>query len=79
MHRVIRVTAQWDDEACVWTASSDDIGGLSVEAADFDTLRKKVLAAVLDLIEMNGDDDDGAQDIPVHICADRLETIRRYA
>ncbi len=54
----IIVKAQWDEEARVWVATSDDIQGLAVEADTQEELGKKVLDAVQDLIECNGVESD---------------------
>ena len=51
---VIFVDAVRDEEASVWVATSDDIGGLAVEAETFEALAEKVIAAITDLVEMNG-------------------------
>lgn len=47
------VTAQWDDEAEVWVASSDDVPGLVTEAATLDALYARVVAVVPELLEDN--------------------------
>lgn len=67
----IVVKAIWDDDAQVWSAYSTDIQGLAIEAASFDVLRERVLAAVCELIELNGIESD-SPDIPVHIMAESL-------
>jgi hypothetical protein len=67
----IIVRASWDDEAEVWVASSKDIDGLSVEAPTLEGLEPKVVAALSDLIELNGIGSDLAE-IPVHIMAEQL-------
>lgn len=67
----IIVRANWDDEAGVWAASSRDIDGLSVEAPTLEALEPKVLAALSDLIELNGIESD-LPEIPVHIMAEQL-------
>jgi hypothetical protein len=67
----IIVRASWDDEAEVWVASSKDIDGLSVEAPTLEGLEPKVVAALSDLIELNGIDSDLAE-IPVHIMAEQV-------
>ena len=48
------VTLTWDSEACIWTAVSDDIPGLVLEADTVDKLIQKVLLAAPELIELNG-------------------------
>ncbi|PYB77913.1 hypothetical protein DMY87_01895 [Rhizobium wuzhouense] len=46
--------ATWDDEAEVWVATSNDIEGLAVESDSMEKLQPKVMAAVADLLELNG-------------------------
>lgn len=48
------VNFTWDDEASVWTASSEDIPGLVLESGSFDALVERVRFAVPELIELNG-------------------------
>lgn len=73
-HTSIVVRAEWDSEAEVWVASSSDIDGLSVEAATIETLNKKVLAAISDLIELNGIDSN-LSEIPVHLLAEQFSRV----
>ena len=70
----IFVRATWDDEAGVWVATSNDIDGLAVEAETREALIEKVVAAVTDLIELNGIDTD-LPEIPIHVMSeDRIAT-----
>lgn len=64
-HEII-VRAEWDDEAQVWVATSDDIQGLAIEADTIEMLKGKVVPAIEDLIETNGLDSELAE-IPVKI------------
>ena len=73
-HSSIVVRAQWDGEAGVWVASSTDIDGLSVEAGTVELLNAKVLAAIADLIELNGIESDLAE-IPVHLLAEQFSRV----
>lgn len=73
-HLSIIVRAEWDSEAAVWVASSTDIDGLAVEAATLEQLEPKVVAAITDLIELNGLNYDAAE-IPVHIMAEQLARV----
>lgn len=70
----IIVKANWDDEAQVWVATTNDIDGLSVEADTMEALKAKVDAALIDLIELNGAISD-LPEIPVHIMSDQLSRI----
>lgn len=47
------VVAQWDEEAGVWVATSDDIPGLVSEAKTIDDLVKRVVAVAPELLEDN--------------------------
>ncbi len=47
------VTADWDPEASVWVAGSDDIPGLVAEAATVEGLLTKLEILVPDLLRLN--------------------------
>ena len=44
---------QWDPEAAVWIATSDDIIGLVLESGSVDALIERVRCAVPELLELN--------------------------
>ncbi len=48
------VDMQWDAEACVWIATSEDITGLVLEGGSADALIERVRSAVPELLELNG-------------------------
>lgn len=48
-----QVKIEYDKDAGVWIATSDDIVGLVLESESFDELFKKVLTAAPELIELN--------------------------
>ena len=48
------VNAEWDDEAEVWVASSEDVPGLATGADTLDTLIEKLKIVVPELLEANG-------------------------
>lgn len=50
-----RVVFRWDDEAKVWTATSEDVPGLVLESSSFDKLVSRVRLAIPELIELNGE------------------------
>lgn len=50
-----RINFQWDDEAAVWIATSQDVPGLVLESGSFDALLERVKYAVPELIDLNGD------------------------
>ena len=54
MARPIIVHADWDPEASVWVATTQDVRGLVTEAESIEALRAKLPGMVLDLLEENG-------------------------
>ncbi len=47
------VKIEWDSEAQVYVATSDDVPGLGTEHADADALMRKVLELVPELLLLN--------------------------
>lgn len=70
----VLVRAEWDDEAGVWVATSEDVPGLVAEHGDFRALQTMVLELVPVLLAENGmiPQPHGSFDIPVHIAANAL-------
>ena len=54
MDKPFYVHAQWDDEANVWVASSDDVPGLVTEADTTEALVQKLKTLIPELLELNG-------------------------
>jgi predicted RNase H-like HicB family nuclease len=79
MVRPYEVRAFWDAEARRWWAESDDIPGLVTEATNFDELVERVMAVAPELLAVNSDAFEAgeAEDVPVHMVAERTEVIRR--
>ena len=48
------MTAEWDSEAGVWVAESDDVPGLVAEAESPNLLRDKLRVLIPELLEVNG-------------------------
>ena len=48
------VTAEWDDEAKVWVASSDDVPGLATGAETFEGLIERLKIVIPELLVENG-------------------------
>ena len=65
------VEVEWDEEARVWVATSDDVPGLTSEHSDFAALEDMVLELVPMLLRENNILPPSAQsyEIPVHIMA----------
>jgi len=54
MQKVFFVRAEWDPEAGVWVATSDDVPGLVTEADTLESLSAKLEIMVPELLEANG-------------------------
>lgn len=68
------ISADWDQEAGVWVATSDDVPGLATEAATLEALLDKLRAMVPELLELNGAM-PASRDIPYRVVAQRHETV----
>ena len=64
------IKLEWDSEANVWIATSDDVPGLVLESGSLDALIERVKYAVPELLELNGKKYDG---IPLHFKSERHE------
>jgi predicted RNase H-like HicB family nuclease len=53
-HGVYEVLAQWDTEAGVWVAESEDVPGLVAEADSPNALVQKLRTLIPELLELNG-------------------------
>ena len=51
MEYIINLT--WDNEACVWIATSADIPGLVLESGSFDALLERTRIAIPELLTLN--------------------------
>ena len=76
MARPIVVHADWDPEASVWVATTQDLCGLVTEAASVEALRAKLPGMILDLLEENGVSDLTASIEIVARASDRLQANR---
>ncbi len=77
---IYTVRCEWDPEAMVWVASSDDVPGLATGADTLDALVDKLKVVIPELLEANGllnSDDTG--DIPFDVIAERHERAPRAA
>jgi len=70
----IAVDAEWDADAGVWVATSDDVPGLVAHHADLRALEAMVLELIPILLVENGLVGAGepVRDLPVHIAAHAL-------
>ena len=53
MQKIYFVRAEWDDEAKVWVATSDDVPGLATEAETMEELSKKLEVMIHELLTEN--------------------------
>ena len=51
--RVLHVQAEWDPEAAVWVATSDDVPGLATEAGTTERLTEKLRTLIPELLAAN--------------------------
>ena len=65
------VRAEWDEEASVWVATSDDVPGLVTEAATMEGLIEKRKVIIPELLEANGIRID--QEVPFEVITRRFE------
>lgn len=49
----LEIYAEWDAEAGVWVATSEDVPGLIMEAASMDVLIERLQFIVPELMELN--------------------------
>ena len=54
MVKVLFIRAEWDAEAEVWVATSDDVPGLATEADTIEALSSKLEIMVPELLDANG-------------------------
>ena len=74
------VHCEWDPDARVWVATSDDVPGLATGADTLDDLIEKLKVVIPELLEANGVLSPGQQgDIPFAIIAERHEKAPRAA
>ena len=72
-----RVRADWDAEAEVWVAFSDEVPGLATEAPTLEALAEKLRGLIPELLEANHVvRADGAREISFEIVGHRREHLR---
>ena len=72
----LKVDAFWDEEAQVWTASSEDIPGLATEAESLEALTQKLMVLAPELLQLNQVKyGDSGQDIIIDLISQRVNKI----
>jgi hypothetical protein len=65
------VRAEWDQDACVWVATSDDVPGLATEETTMEALIEKLKIVVPELLQANGL--ELGEEVPFEILTRRFE------
>ena len=77
MQRPFLFRVDWDEDAAVWTADSDDIPGLATEAQTLEGLSTKLESTVPDLLALN--DVDTPDPVLYELLIRRFASVRRNA
>lgn len=77
MNKVLFIRAEWDAEANVWVATSDDVPGLATEADTIEALSAKLDVMVPELLDANGYP-DGAE-VSFELLARKFSVAHRFA
>lgn len=75
MQKILFIRAEWDDEAGVWVATSDDVPGLATEAETLEALSSKLEAMVPELLDANGYPD--GPEVPFELLARKFSVAHR--
>lgn len=67
MEYIVNLT--WDNEACVWIATSSDIPGLVLESGSFDALLERTRIAIPELLSLNA----SSKPLSISFVSDRHE------
>jgi predicted RNase H-like HicB family nuclease len=73
--RTIIVHAEWDEEAGVWVATSDDVPGLITEAETVERLERKLQNMIPELLELNDHLCGQAANVPMNLIATKRERL----
>jgi hypothetical protein len=77
MQKPLLIRVDWDEDAAVWTADSDDVPGLATEADTIENLSDKLKHLVPELLALNGVSLSG--DIAYELLIRRVDTVRPAA
>lgn len=77
MNKLLFIRAEWDSDAEVWVATSDDVPGLATEADTLEALSAKLDVMVPELLDANGCID--GLDVPFELLARRFSIAHRQA
>jgi predicted RNase H-like HicB family nuclease len=74
MQKIHFIRAEWDAEAKVWVATSDDVPGLATEAATLEELSSKLDVMVPELLQLN--EGITSTEIPFELLARRFSVVQ---
>ncbi len=77
MNNLLFIRAQWDAEAGVWVATSDDAPGLATESDTLEALSVKLETMVTELLEANGSAD--GVEFPFELLARKFSVAHKQA
>ena len=69
------VRAEWDEVACVWVATSDDVPGLATEEDNLEKLIGKLKVMIPELLDAN--ETKGEREVPFELLTRRFEIAHR--
>ncbi len=69
------IRAEWDEEAMVWVATSDDVPGLATEADTMERLIEKLRVMIPELLVVNNAPID--DEVPFEVITRRFEVTRQ--
>jgi len=69
------IRAEWDEEARVWVATSDDVPGLATEGETVEGLIERLKVMIPELLEANGNPIN--HEVPFEILTRRFESTAR--
>ena len=75
MQKIYFVRAEWDDEARVWVATSDDVPGLVTEADTLESLSVKLETLIPELLDLNGF--PNGEEVPFELLARKFSVTQR--
>lgn len=80
MKASILVRAEWDPEAGVWVASSDDVPGLITEAETLEALESKLAVMIPELLELNDNlMYEFPAEVPMYVASQHVTKVRLRA
>ena len=77
MNKLLFIRAEWDAEADVWVATSDDVPGLATEAETLEALSVKLESMVPELLDANGY--ASGPEVPFELLARKFSIAHRIA